>query len=92
MNRSVSTFRSSLIERTIQFEQLEDRRLLAAIQMTAQEQLLVELINRARANPEAEAARFGIPLNEDLEPGEISSDPKQPLAPNPGFSFFIVNQ
>jgi len=46
------------------------------------EQYLLELINRARADPAGEAARYGIDLNEGLEPGTISSDPKQPLAPN----------
>jgi hypothetical protein len=47
------------------------------------EQYLLELINRARANPAAEAARYGIDLNEGLTPRTISSDPKQPLALNP---------
>jgi uncharacterized protein YkwD len=42
----------------------------------------VELINRARANPSAEAARFGIALNEGLPAGTISTAPKQPLAIN----------
>lgn len=46
------------------------------------EQLLLELINRGRADPAAEAVRYGIDLNEDLDPGEITTDPKQPLAPN----------
>ena len=44
---------------------------------------MVELINRARANPSAEAARFGIDLSEGLRNGEvITTDPKQPLAIN----------
>jgi uncharacterized repeat protein (TIGR01451 family) len=46
------------------------------------EQYLVELINRARTDPAAEAARYSIDLNEGLAPGAISSDPKQPLAIN----------
>ena len=46
------------------------------------EQYLLELVNRGRANPTAEAARYGIDLNEGLAPGTISSDPKQPLALN----------
>jgi hypothetical protein len=50
--------------------------------MTDREQLLLELINRARANPEAEAARLGIDLNEGLQPGTITSVPKQPLVPD----------
>ena len=47
------------------------------------EQYLLELINRGRADPTAEADRYGIDLNEGLTPGTISPDPKQPLAPNP---------
>lgn len=46
------------------------------------EQYLLELMNRGRADPSAEAARYGVALNEGLEPGTISSDPKQPLALN----------
>jgi hypothetical protein len=49
---------------------------------TSAEQLMLELINRARANPDAEAARFGIDLNEGLAPGTLSPTPKQPLAFN----------
>ena len=37
--------------------------------MLDEEQLVIELINRARANPAAEAARLGIDLNEGLQPG-----------------------
>ncbi|MCC5839063.1 MAG: hypothetical protein JJT96_02980 [Opitutales bacterium] len=43
------------------------------------EQLMLELVNRARANPGAEADRLGIDLNEDLHPGEIADTPKQPV-------------
>nr|WP_254722117.1 CAP domain-containing protein [Gilvimarinus xylanilyticus] len=43
---------------------------------------MLELINRARANPEAEAARYGIDLNESLAPGTITPAPKPPLAFN----------
>lgn len=50
------------------------------VQPTAYEQYVLELINRARANPEAEAARCGIDLNWGLAPGTISPDPKNPLA------------
>ncbi len=63
-------------------ELLESRCLLAAITMLDDEQLVIELINRARANPAAEAARLGIDLNADLQPGTISTAPKPPLAPN----------
>jgi len=64
-------------------EVLEPRRLLAAAAPTDLEQYLIELVNRARADPAAEAARFGIGLNEGLAAGTISTAPKQPLAINP---------
>jgi Ca2+-binding RTX toxin-like protein len=51
--------------------------------LTAPEQLLLELINRARLDPLGEAARFDIDLNKDVAPEKtISSTPKQALAPN----------
>ena len=50
---------------------------------TAQEQLFLELINRARLDPAGEAARFGIDLNQGLAPGTITAAPKQVLAFNP---------
>jgi hypothetical protein len=50
---------------------------------TPQEQLMLELVNRARANPPAEAARFGMDLNENLPPDTISPHPKPPLAFHP---------
>jgi hypothetical protein len=43
---------------------------------------MLQTINRARANPAAEAASLGVDLNEGLSPGTISSDAKQPLAFN----------
>ena len=49
---------------------------------TAEEQLMLELVNRARLNPAGEAARLGIDLNEGLETNTISPAPKQPLAFN----------
>ena len=66
-----------------QTEFLEARRLFTAIYPTNLEQYTIELINRARANPAAEAARYGISLNEGLAAGTISTDAKQPLAINP---------
>lgn len=79
---------------TAAIETLEDRKLLAAVYPTAQEQYMVELLNRARANPTAEAARytnfkdsqnnvFNGQLNEGLPAGTISTAAKQPLAINP---------
>jgi Ca2+-binding RTX toxin-like protein len=50
---------------------------------TAHEQYLLELINRARLDPAAEAARFGIGLNDGLGAGTISTAAKAPLAFNP---------
>jgi Ca2+-binding RTX toxin-like protein len=51
--------------------------------MTPQEQLMLELINRARMDPNGEARRYGIALNEGVAAGEqISSKPKQVLAGN----------
>ena len=49
---------------------------------TNQEQLFLELINRARLDPAAEAARQGIDLNKDLTAGTISTAQKQPLTFN----------
>lgn len=64
---------------TEQTNQVEFRQ---AVNLTAKEQLLLELINRARLNPTAEAKRFSIDLNASLEENTISASPKQPLAPN----------
>jgi hypothetical protein len=68
-------------------ESLESRCVPAAIVMSAHEQLLIELINRARLDPAGEAARIG--SNEGLNSGtcdgvqvNISATPKQPLAPH----------
>jgi hypothetical protein len=44
------------------------------------DQLVLELLNRARMNPVAEAALHGIDLNEGLAPGTIPPDPVAPLA------------
>ena len=64
------------------FESLERRDLMTAVNMSPYDQLLLELINRARANPGAEASRYGIDLNAGLASGTISYDAKQPVAPN----------
>jgi hypothetical protein len=50
---------------------------------TAYEQYMLELVNRARANPTAEAGRHGIDLNQGLAAGTISSSAKAPLAWDP---------
>ena len=51
-------------------------------QPSANEQYMLELVNRARLNPQAEAAKYGISLNQGLSSGTISSNTKQPLALN----------
>lgn len=51
-------------------------------QLSAYEQYMLELINRARLDPAAEAKRAGIDLNAGLSPGTISTASKQPLAGN----------
>src|SRR5882672_5512741 len=48
--------------------------------VSAFEQYILELINRARMDPVGEAARQGVSLNQGLAPGTISSAPKQVLA------------
>lgn len=51
---------------------------------TNYEQLLLELVNKARANPEAEAARLKIGLNDNLpKDRRITTTPKQPLPFHP---------
>ncbi|MDF3043687.1 MAG: hypothetical protein K0Q71_6393 [Thermomicrobiales bacterium] len=50
---------------------------------TAYEQYFLELVNRARLDPRAEAARFGVGLDDGLAGGTISTAAKQPLAFNP---------
>lgn len=50
--------------------------------LTALEQLLLEMINRARLDPAGEARRLGFSLNEGLSPGTLSASAKQPLAAN----------
>ena len=68
-------------------ESLETRTLLSGSTPTNNEQYLLELINRARANPASEASRDHINLNEGLPTGTITTAPKQPLAFNP----FLIN-
>ena len=51
-------------------------------QPTAQEQYMLELVNRARANPNAEAQRYGISLNQGLAAGTLNNSVKQPLVFN----------
>ncbi len=63
-------------------DSLEVRLLLTAPTMTDSEQYMLELINKGRANPSAEASRLGIGLNDGV-PVErtITTAAKQPLTP-----------
>lgn len=64
-------------------EELELRRHLAG-EPSVYEQYFLQLVNRARANPTAEAAQYGFSLNEGVPANAtISSAPKQPLAFDP---------
>ncbi len=78
--------RGGSVRRTrLAVEALESRdvpTVFTSLQLDEAAQYMLGLINRARANPAAEAARYGIDLNEGLAPGTISAAPKQPLAPN----------
>ena len=59
-----------------------------SLQPSAYEQYMLELINRARSNPNAEAGLYSLTdLNQGLSPGTITSDPKQPLA----FNLFLID-
>jgi Ca2+-binding RTX toxin-like protein len=49
---------------------------------SVQEQLMIELVNRARLDPLAEAIRFGIDLNEGLAAGTLNGVAKPVLAGN----------
>ena len=46
------------------------------------EQLMLELVNRARLDPLSEAKRLGIDLNKNLAPGTLNGTPRAVLAPN----------
>lgn len=60
-------------------------------ELTAHEQLLLELVNRARLDPAGEAVRYGIDLNQGLAAGTITATPKQPLASNPNMATAAQN-
>ena len=53
------------------------------VEPRAEDVYMLELINRARSNPDAEAERYGIDLNEGVSSeSTITNDPKPPLAFN----------
>ncbi|MFT4742060.1 MAG: Ca2+-binding RTX toxin-like protein [Yoonia sp.] len=55
----------------------------AIMPLTAAEQYLLELINRARLDPLSEAERYNLDLNDGLNAGQIGDAPLQVLAHNP---------
>lgn len=68
---------------TLMMEQLEGRLVLANFAWTAEEVYMLELVNRARANPIAEAARVGVDLTAGLTDTELARlVPWEPLALN----------
>ena len=67
----------------LQVESLESRVLLSIAAPTDYDQYMLELINLARNDPAAEAARYGIDLNEGVPVSDtMSTDAKQPMAFN----------
>lgn len=68
-------------------EPLEPRTLLSAFSWSASEVYLAELVNRARANPQAEAILLGIDLTQALTSGELAHlVAQEPLALNPALT------
>ncbi|MFO0869814.1 MAG: dockerin type I domain-containing protein [Pirellulales bacterium] len=91
MRNNSRLIRKPLPKRVPTFEQFEPRRPLAAdlativerptVNVTDFEQLLVEEVNRTRANPAATATRLGIDLNDGLDVEQrINIAAKSPLA------------
>ncbi|QDU60973.1 Cysteine-rich secretory protein family protein [Planctomycetes bacterium Pan216] len=62
-------------------DELEDR-WVPTFNISAEQQLAIELVNYARIDPVGFANLYGIDLNEGLAAGTISADSKQPLAYN----------
>ena len=74
--------RKSVGTSSLRVESLETRDMLTAVAMTDHEQLLLELINRARMDPLGEVALNSSvsSLNQGVTGTTITSTPKQPLA------------
>jgi uncharacterized protein YkwD len=69
------------------FESLEPRLVLADFSWTSEEVYLVELVNRARADPSAEALRTGVDLTAELSAEELARlVPSEPLALHPALT------
>ncbi len=82
-NASRRTHRGSDSMTDAMFEALEPRKLLSGFSWTAEEVLLLELVNRARANPMAEATLLGLDLTDELTAAEIARlVPQEPLSLN----------
>lgn len=60
--------------------------------LSAAEQYLRELINRAHLDPLAEAERYGIDPNDGLDAGQIGPDASQVLAHNEALSVAAQEQ
>lgn len=86
-NRNMPAHRAGAAAPWTGLESLEPRVLLSAFSWTAEEVYLLELVNRARANPQAEGDRLGIDLTAGLTAGEIDRlVPSEPLALNPALT------
>ncbi|HZW11148.1 MAG TPA: CAP domain-containing protein [Phycisphaerales bacterium] len=69
------------------FESLEPRLVLADFSWSSEEVYLVELVNRARADPSAEALRTGVDLTAELSAEELERlVPSEPLALHPALT------
>ena len=80
IQRMACSYHTVRHRRSLRLEMLEPRELLTVV-MTPQEQLLIELVNRARADPAFEALRYEIDLNDEVEEDElISAEPPTALA------------
>ncbi len=59
--------------------------------ITAAEQYAMELLNRARLDPAAEAARYGVNLYKGIPKGEVNASQKQVLAYDPSLDKASTN-
>lgn len=76
LSKSAARRRKNRNQEDLSGEKLEQRQLLTVVSLTDHEQLMLEFVNRARANPQAEASRFGLPGS------AVPSSAVAPLAPN----------
>merc|ERR1719495_1373913 len=75
----VSSVRRVLASEDVEMER--SRMLQGLPEPTDRDQYMMELVNRARLDPQGEADLYlDGDLNEGLRPGTISTQPKQPLA------------